>query len=113
MITGFPQTAFGQEQQDININIPSGSIGSADNILFSFECLHIIIKPPSESAKFAIQVDCVDAFPFFKYPESGQFKGSTIKDVNKLMVGNFNVQIVDADTIGIYNIRFVGRKAVV
>ena len=113
MITGVPQTAFGQEQQDVLVTVSSLPIGSSENILFAIECLHIIIIPPSPSSKFSIQVDFTDSVPFFKYPESGQFQGNSMKDVNKMMVGNYNVHILDADTIGIYKVRFVGRKAVV
>ncbi|OHE76930.1 MAG: hypothetical protein A3F67_05190 [Verrucomicrobia bacterium RIFCSPHIGHO2_12_FULL_41_10] len=104
----------GQEQTDVTIDVLSLPFGEVLSVPFSLECLHILIKPPTDTAQFSIQVDYPDGFPFFKFPQDNTlFQKKSVQDVVKIMVGNFNIYITDCTETGIYTLRFVGRKAFV
>lgn len=103
-------TAFDQEKKDFSITVPVGQTSAViKGIRIAQNARTIIVKPPSPTAQYRVQIDYSDAFPCRRFPDSGNARGVMIKDMDALIVGVFSVYVTDAEP-GEYKIRLVGTK---
>ena len=101
---------FDFEIVDVSIVAPAVGTSSKKGLRFSQECRHLIVKAPNATVKYRILMEYDDGIPFRRIPDTGDLTGNTIKDLDALIIGVFNIYIV-TDTAGTFQLRFVGEKA--
>ena len=98
------------EREDVILTVPTGgTTAQRFGNRFDQNCKHLIIKAPSSTAKYSVQIDFTDGLPFRRMPDVGDFRGNAIKDLDLVLAGVFNVHI-QSDTAGTFILRFVGIK---